>query len=398
MKIKKSRWIFHLLLLTTLLIAGCSSTSSNDTSESSNESTSSTESSSSDDTIKIGVIVAETGPASSLGKPEADVARLMQKQLEDQEFNGKKVELIVEDYETDDTNAIVIMKKMISEHNVTAVVGGTQTSTSIALSGVAEENQIPLVALGVLSDDQFNEFTVQAPQSNRTVLQKAIDYLKSNNINKVAWINARDGFGQTGLPVFKEMAKENGIEIVAVEDFDAEANDMTVQLTKIKPVNPEAIIVWSRPPGAGIVAKNYSQLGFDIPMIQSHAVSNQGFLDQVGKDGEGVLVIGSVLNVIDSISDDEQSKLIDEFATPFIEEYRYNPGPFGGYAYDGIKMVLQAISEGHTDSASIKEYLENISYKGVTGTYNLSPDNRNGVEDDGMAMLEVSNGGWKLAE
>nr|WP_309100200.1 ABC transporter substrate-binding protein [Fredinandcohnia onubensis] len=387
-------WSFLVICLSVFVIAGCSGGSQQ--TEVENSGGDAKPSGESSDTIKIGVIVADTGPASALGKPEADVARLLNKQLKDKDFNGKKVELIIEDYETDDTNAVVLMKKMISEHNVTAVVGGTQTSTSVALMGVAAENKIPLVALGVLNDDQFNEYTVQAPQSNETVLQNVIDYLKDNNIDSVAWINARDGFGQTGLPVFEGMAKENGIEIVAKEDFDAEATDMTVQLTKIKPKNPGAIIIWSRPPGAGIIAKNYSQLGIDVPMIQSHAVSNQGFLDQVGADGVGVLVLGSKLNVLDSLDDNEQTQLFKDFAEPFMEEYDYNPGPFGGYAYDGIQMVLQAISEGNTDSESIKQYLETISYKGVTGTYNLSPDNRNGVEGDGMAILKVGENGWEL--
>lgn len=107
------------------------------------------------------------------------------------------------------------------------------------------------------------------------MLQTIIDYLKSNNITSVAWTNARDAFGQSGLPIFKELAKANHIEIVAVEDFDGAATDMTVQLTKIKPKKPGAVIVWSRPPGAGIIAKNFNQLGFDVPMIQSHAVSNE---------------------------------------------------------------------------------------------------------------------------
>ncbi|MEK5441232.1 ABC transporter substrate-binding protein [Fredinandcohnia sp. FSL W7-1320] len=394
MRKKSWVWSFLVICLSLFVIAGCSGGSKQTDGEiSGGDAKSSGESS---DTIKIGVIVADTGPASALGQPEADVARLLNKQLKDKDFNGKKVELIIEDYETDDTNAVVLMKKMISEHNVTAVVGGTQTSTSVALMGVAAENKIPLVALGVLNDDQLNEYTVQAPQSNETVLQNVIDYLKDNNIDSVAWINARDGFGQTGLPVFEGMAKENGIEIVAKEDFDAEATDMTVQLTKIKPKNPGAIIIWSRPPGAGIIAKNYSQLGIDVPMIQSHAVSNQGFLDQVGADGLGVLVLGSKLNVLDSLEDNEQTQLFKDFAEPFMEEYDYNPGPFGGYAYDGIQMVLQAISEGNTDSESIKKYLETISYKGVTGTYNLSPENRNGVEGDGMAILKVGDNGWEI--
>lgn len=109
MRKKSWVWSFLVICLSLFVIAGCSGGSKQTDGEiSGGDAKSSGESS---DTIKIGVIVADTGPASALGQPEADVARLLNKQLKDKDFNGKKVELIIEDYETDDTNAVVLMKK-----------------------------------------------------------------------------------------------------------------------------------------------------------------------------------------------------------------------------------------------------------------------------------------------
>lgn len=70
--------------------------------------------------------------------------------------------------------------------------------------------------------------------SNLTNSKLILKFLKKHNITKVAWINARDGFGVDGLPSFEKVAKENNIDIVAHEEFDATATDMTVQLTNIR--------------------------------------------------------------------------------------------------------------------------------------------------------------------
>ncbi|ALS21830.1 MULTISPECIES: ABC transporter substrate-binding protein [Paenibacillus] len=394
-KMKRRLWTSLMALTLWIATVGCSSASSIPE----NTAAPATPSEGSAQTIKIGVIVSETGPASSLGKPEAETARLLKKQIEGQLFNGKKVELIISDNETNDTNAVVIAKKMVSQDKVIAIVGGTQTSTSVAISEVAKENKLPLIALAPLSKEVLGEYVFQVTQSNATVLQTIIDYLKSNNITSVAWTNARDAFGQSGLPIFKELAKANHIEIVAVEDFDGAATDMTVQLTKIKPKKPGAVIVWSRPPGAGIIAKNFNQLGFDVPMIQSHAVSNEGFLKQIGAEGEGVLAIGSKMNILDALPDSEQKQLLMKFNDEFQKEYGTSPGPFGGYMYDGIHLVLKAISNGHESPQAIRDYIESGLGKhlGVTGTFEFSADVHDAAAGDGLALLRVAKQGWEPA-
>lgn len=399
---KKNRIIASFLsaLALTLAIVGCGRGVSQQVAPGNSTEQVKSASGGTGDTIKIGVIVAETGPASALGKPEADAARLVKKQLEASGgINGKRVEIVVKDYETNDTNAVVTMKKLISEDKVIGVVGGTQTSTSIAIGEVAKEKKVPLIALGVLNQID-NRYIFQVPQSNQVVLGKIVDFLKKQNIKTVAWTNARDGFGQSGLPIFKKMASENGIEIVAVEDFDPAATDMTVQLTKIKPKNPGAVIVWSRPPAAGIIVKNFKQLGFAVPMIQSHAVSNKGFIDQVGADGEGILVLGSKLNAIDQLMDPEYKEMLRKFDEEFKKQYNYSPGAFGGYAYDGLQMLLKGIAAGYDTPEKLTDFLENRLgvYKGISGTFKIAKEDHNGLAGDGMGVFRIQNQSWQLAE
>lgn len=349
------------------------------------------------DVIKIGAIVAETGPASTLGSAQAKTVQLLQKQLDEAgPVNGKKIQIIKQDYETNDTKAVVAMDKLISE-NVVAVVGATQSSTSMAIMPKAIEKKLPLFTLAPIETD--SQYVYGMAHSSIVACLPIIDYLLKNNFTKVAWINASDGFGVTGKPAFEVLAKENGLEIVAHEEFDANATDMTIQLTKVRKQNPEAIVIWSRTPGAGVIARNYKAMNFDIPMIQSSAASNQGFLEQVKDDNENIMVVGNKISVIDQLQETEQKEKLKGFYDAYQKEFNSEPDNFAAHIYDGLSVVVEAIKAGNVTSDEIQNYLQNDlgAYLGISGTLDFA-QSQDSPGEDGIAVFTIENNKWKISE
>ncbi|MED4601205.1 ABC transporter substrate-binding protein [Paenibacillus validus] len=347
--------------------------------------------------IKIGLVLAETGPASTLGLTEVQTQKLFQKQLDKQgPINGYKIKLVMQDYETDDTKAVIAMDRLISE-GVVAVVGATQVSTTAAILPKAISAKLPFLTVAPANSDKDNVF-VMTP-SSKTVSVKVVEWLKKKNITKVAWVNAKDAFGVEGLPAFKDLAKENNIEIVAHEEFDATATDMTVQLTNVKKANPEVVVVWSRTPGAGVVARNFKALGFNIPMIQSTASANQGFLDQVKGNNEGLYVVGSRLSIVDQLPDSDQKKRLQAFRDAFKAEFNGEPDLFAAHTYDGLSMIVEAIKAGHTTPENITKFLNKDlgKYPGITGTFDFA-QTRLTSQVDGLTVLGIKDNAWKYEE
>lgn len=381
----KIAMLFSVLLL--LFIAGCGDQSSGGTKAVNKDG----------DTIKIGVVIAETGPASTLGSSQVNTVELLQKQLDEAgPIDGKTIQLVKHDYETDDTKAVVAMDKLISD-GVVAVIGATQSSTTMALMPKAIEKKIPLFTIAPIKSD--SEYVYSMTHSSAVIAELIVENLNKNNIKKVAWLNAADGFGVTGLPAFEELAKENDIEIVAHEEFDATATDMTIQLTKVRNKNPETIIVWSRTPGAGIVARNYQALGFDIPMIQSTAASNLGFLEQVKDNHDNITVVGSKLNVTDQLPDSELKEVLKSFTDSYALEFNSDPDLFAAAVIDGINVVVEAVKAGNTTSAEIHHYLQNDlgPYLGVSGTFDFGVSQAS-PNAEGLSILGIENNAWKYIE
>jgi branched-chain amino acid transport system substrate-binding protein len=47
--------------------------------------------------------------------------------------------------------------------------------------------------------------------------------------------------------------------------------------------------------------------------------------------------------------------------------YGYKPGAAAAYAYDGARILIEAVRNTGTDRENIQSYLSGIKFKGVTG-------------------------------
>ena len=98
-------------------------------------------------TIKIGALLAVTGPPSFLGEPERNSAKMVVDEINAKGgIKGKKLELVVYDTQGDPTKAVQAANRLIKEDRVVAIIGPSTTGESMAVIKVAEENSIPLIS------------------------------------------------------------------------------------------------------------------------------------------------------------------------------------------------------------------------------------------------------------
>jgi len=83
--------------------------------------------------------------------------------------------------------------------------------------------------------------------------------------------------------------------------------------------------------------------------------------------------------------------------------YNYNKqfpiNTHSGYAWDAVLIVANAMKKAGTDPAKLRDAIEQTKdYVGVSGIYNLTPEDHNGLGVDSMIIVEVKDGKWKLVE
>ena len=93
------------------------------------------------DTIKVGVTLAATGPAASLGVPQQKTIALLPRQIA-----GQAIDYIVLDDATDTSKAVANARKLIDDERVDVIVGSSTTPSSLAMVDVAAEKQVPMIS------------------------------------------------------------------------------------------------------------------------------------------------------------------------------------------------------------------------------------------------------------
>ncbi|MDN6319780.1 MAG: ABC transporter substrate-binding protein [Marinobacter sp.] len=356
------------------------------------------------DPIRIGSFLSVTGPASFLGDPELKTLEMyVEKINKEGGVLGRQLELVHYDDAGNASKARNYASRLIRSDRVDMIVGGSTTGATMAAAPMVEQAKIPFISLAgaVVITTPVKKWIFKTPQSDRMAAERILNDMKDRGFSKVGLISGTGGFGSSGREQTLAVAKEiGGIEIIADETYSGSDTDMTAQLTNIRNTEGvDVILNFGFGQGPAIVTRNYDQLGIERPFYQSHGVASDGFLDLAGSSANGLRLPASPLLVPESLPEsDPQKPVVKAYKSEYEARWNAKVSTFGAYAYDGLMLAVEAIEQaGTTDKAAVRDALENIQgHVGVTGTFNMSADDHNGLDAQSFRILEVQDGSWKL--
>ncbi|OGT99862.1 MAG: ABC transporter substrate-binding protein [Geobacteraceae bacterium GWC2_48_7] len=353
-------------------------------------------------TIKIGGLFAVTGPASFLGEPEKKTLEMLVKDLNDKGgINGTKIEAVIYDTGGDATKAVQLATRLVKDDKVVAIIGPSTTGESMAVIPVAEKEHIPLIscAAGIKITEPVKKWVFKTPANDHIAAEKILNHMEKMRQKTIALITVTDSFGSSGREQLKVLAKQKGFTVVADEVYSPKDTDMTAQLTKIRGIKPDAIICWGTNPGPAVITKNVKQLGIKIPLYMSHGVASKRFIELADVDAaEGVMLPAGKLAIYDVLpKSDMQAKLLREYDQNYKKLYGTESSTFGGYAYDAFLLVTGAIKKSGSTPEQIRNGLENSrKLVSVSGIFNMSPTDHNGLDLTAFEMVKIVKGDWTL--
>lgn len=350
---------------------------------------------------KIGGIFAITGGASFLGDPEKKSLQMVVDEInKNGGIDGRQLEAIIYDSEGDPSKAVLHANKLISKDDVIAVIGPSLTPTTLAIVPIFENAKIPLIscAAGIKITDPVKPWVFKTAQSDVMAVTAVYEFMKKRNITKVGILSVEDAFGESGKEQLLKQAKDFGIEVIAAETFGGKDTDMTPQLTKIRAAQPQAIICWGTNPGPAVVAKNVKQMNLTIPLYMSHGVASPKFIELAGEASNGIILPTGKILVAKQLPDsDPQKVLLLNYIEQFEKLYNMPVSGFGGYAYDGMNILARAMAGTEGNREKIRDNIEKvIGQVGVSGIFNFSPQDHNGLGSDAFVMVQIVDGKWKL--
>ncbi len=384
-------------VLALTLVAGCGSDTTEDggTTPAENK-----------EPIKVGAVLALTGPQSALGEPEKNVIDMEVKRINDAGgINGRELQVVIEDDASDVDQAVTATTRLIEQEQVVAIIGSTGTGQTMQMRGEIDKAKIPQVSLAgaLVVTDPLDPLVFQTPWSNALVAPVTLAYLKEKGLTKVGLISEDTGFGKDGRKLVPELAPDYGLTIVGDEVFKPTDTDMTAQLTVLKGKGADVILMWSSTAASAILPKNMAQLKMTMPLVGSHGIASQAFVTGAGTAAEGITMFAGKILAPEAYGvDSEGYKVATDFIARYTEAYGEAPSnTFAGHAYDGLYLVVEAMKrlpETFT-AAELRDEIEKTNgWQGIGGVFTFSPTDHNGMTESDLVRYDVEGGKWALAK
>ena len=357
-----------------------------------------------DDTIKIGAIYSLNGPAAPFGVPERDIVEALTKNLNAQGgINGKKIELIICDEQTNPTEAARCATKLTRQDRVVAILGPTLGTGALALAPIALANKVPLLSpVGTIpvtsKDNAFWPWVFRTAPSDTLIINALFERAVFQPKRKrIGILYQEDAYGEAGMKLATQLSKERSFEIVAAVGAPLTAIDLTAAATNIRNANPDVVLVKTSAPALGAAfVRAAKQVGISAPVIGTGSLNQRPFLDAAGPAAEGIQIV-SIGNWDDPSEKQKKLGEVIVAAGKTPKGYAELIGSTGAIAvFEAIRRV-----KGEVTGPAIRDALETIcDYKDtyLDGNLCYSKDQHEGVFQDTLITVEVHDGKFKTVK
>ena len=337
--------------------------------------------------IRIGQFGSMTGGEATFGQSTDKGIRLaIDAKNAEGGIKGKKIVLITEDNQGKPEEAAAVVKKLITQDKVIALLGEVASTRSLAAAPIAQNNRIPMVSPSSTNPKvtQVGDYIFRVcfidPFQGPVMARFARENLK---LKRVAILKDLKSDYSLGLAeFFVKKFKDLGGEIVAEQNFQTGDSDFKAQLTQIRSSNPEAIFIPAYYTEVGLIARQARQLGLKAILLGGD-----------GWDSPKLFEIGREAMEGAYFSNHYASESPVPATQKFIKDYKakYNETPDGLSAagYDAARILMAAIEAAATPTPeAIRAELAKISgFEGATGKISINAE-RNADKDAFIVKVE----------
>lgn len=361
------------------------------------------------DPIRIGYLPALTGPSSSTGVGINRGTELAVNEINAAGgINGRKIELIVRDTQSDPTKAVNAVAELTQRARAAIIWGPLNSGEALAATPLIARSRTPMLHpcwVDELIDVQKFPMAFRNAPTNTQVGAAAnsyvVDVLK---LKKVAVISDTTGYGTASVNTYVPMLRAKGAEVVYSNHVDAANPDLKPELLRMQAAGAEAIMPWSV--NAGFLSRILNTrggMGWDVPVV-----------------GQTTLGSGQTRALLEKpefwakvYSNNFRTCCYSDGALPartqaYVDKLKANRIELGdtllwwvALGWDGVHIMAEALKTAGTKAEDITAHWNGLTRRpGVYGTITFTPTQHNGYPDDEVVMCAVNSlrdGAFNLA-
>ena len=360
--------------------------------------------------IRIGYLPALTGPSSSTG---VGINRGVQLAVQEINaaggVNGRQLELITRDTQSEPTKAVNAAAELTHGEKVSVVFGPVNSGESLAVVPLLARANVPQVHpcwVDTLTDPKKYPMCFRNAPTNQQIGNAANRYVVAVlKRKKVAVISDTTGYGTASVNAYAPMLKTLGAEVVYQGNVDAANPDLKPELLRMQSAGAEAIMPWSV--NAGFLSRiinTRGQMGWDVPIVGQTTLGSGQTKALLEKPEYWAKVYP---NNFRNVCYAPGGKLTDR-TSAFLDRLKSAKIDMGdtllwwiALGYDSPRMLAEAMKNVGPEPKQIVDYLNQLKgFPGVYGDISFTPDQHDGYPDDEVVMVEANSlkdGAFNLA-
>ena len=321
--------------------------------------------------IPIGVVLPSTRRLAAIGLRMEEGFELAREEINNSQLSGVRIKFIIEDDETSVEGAVKAFNKLIHHDGVPAILGPASSSAAREAFPIAQQNGV--VALSPTSGasglSAIGDFVFRASLTADVIIPNSVKvtHAKLGYQRVVTIVDSVELVAQNSDKVWREALTESGVDILTTEVFQSGDTDLSVQLTRIKDLNPDAIFISALPTDMPDIMIQARELGipYSIPFIVAQVSVDE--VRAAGDAAEGLITSASWLSTADTPGN-------QAFVQNYTEKYGVEPSIWAAQSYAAVYILAEAITNAQsTDSTAIRDAMANLSgFDTVLGQFSFN--------------------------
>ncbi|ADP81261.1 ABC transporter substrate-binding protein [Pseudofrankia inefficax] len=250
------------------------------------------------ETIKVGDVLALSGPAAvAAGYAQGMKLYFDKVNAESNGVDGHKLQLIAKDDQYDPTKTVPQVTSLLGQDHVFSIVGETGTVNAAAVQPAVEKSCTP--QLEVISTSQFSD-PAKHPWTTTafaTAAAEAVVWAKYIAQEKpgatVGYVAVDNDAGATYINQFSTAAKTAGLKIVAGEKYALTATNISSQITAVLAAKPDFVIGMVFNSVCAQVPNLLAQGGYTGGLIETTTCGSKAILGPLGDRANNLVYAAS---------------------------------------------------------------------------------------------------------
>ena len=346
------------------------------------------------DEIPVGEFASLTGGSASFGQSSHKGTALAIEEINAAGgVLGKKLKLITEDDQSQAGQPATIVRKLIAQDKVVAVLGEVASSKSLEAAPICQDSKIPMISpastnpkVTEVGNYVFRVCFIDPFQG--TVMSK---FALSKGWKNVALLTDVKQDYSVGLAeFFVKHFTANGGTITKEQKYSTGDKDFKAQLTSIKATKPDAIFIPGYYGEVALIARQARLLGMKQPLLGGDGWVGDSLLKVAGPALDGSFFSSH-------FSAEAKSPATQGFVANYKAKYGAVPDDMAALGYDSAMILADSIKRaGSTDADKLRQAIgETKDFKGITGSITIDA-NRNASKS--AVILTIGNGGFQFLD